>query len=123
LKKIEQQVKGTKLMSKSERETEGRLSFFSSLRDHLQNNAIHQYQSNDGREDEDIYQDINTDTALSVLHDTGIQSNMDMQRGLQQIIPAQNTTIQTHCGKTMSIAAARKELLPAPSNSRKRPYR
>jgi hypothetical protein len=44
-----------------------------------------------------------------------------MQRGLQQIIPARNTTIQTHCGKTMSIAAARKELLPAPSNSRKRP--
>ena len=119
LKKIEMQESGTKLKTKNERATEGRHSFFGALMDYNQNNALRQYQSIDGRTEEDIHQDIDTDTALSLLHDNGIQSNMDMHRGLREVIPGRSTTIQTHRGGTMSIVAARKKLLPA--QSRKRP--
>ena len=119
LKKIEMQESGTKFKTKNERATEGRHSFFRALMNHNENNALRQYQSIDVRTEEDIHQDIDTDTALSLLHDNDIQSNMDMHRGLREIIPGRSTTIQTHRGETMSIAAARKKLLPAPS--RKRP--
>jgi hypothetical protein len=72
LKKIEMQESGTKLKTKIERATEGRQSFFRALMNHSQNNALRQYQSIDGRTEDDIHQDIDTDTALSLLHDSGI---------------------------------------------------
>ena len=74
------------------------------------------FQQVDYRSKDEIVQDAFTKTSIDALHDTLLQSNPYVMRGLQGIIPCHRSNVKVTpavAGGTkvsMSIAAARKEL-------------
>jgi hypothetical protein len=82
----------------------------------LDNYAVQAFQQVDYRSKDEIVQDVFTKTSIDALHNTSLQSNPYVMRGLQGIIPGRRSNVEVTpaiAGGTkvsMSIAAARKEL-------------
>ena len=107
--------KGSKPIKTAESKREGgRLLYCDYIKNKLDN--VLAFQQVDYRSKDEIVQDAFTKTSIDALHDTLLQSNPYVMRGLQGIIPCHRSNVKVSpavAGGTkvsMSIAAARKEL-------------
>ena len=86
------------------------------VKNKLDNYAVRELQQADSCSKDDIVQDVFTKTSTDAFHDTLLQCNPYVMRGLQGIIPGHCSNVEVTpnvAGGTkvsMSIAAARKEL-------------
>jgi hypothetical protein len=94
----------------------GRLLYHDYVKNKLDNYAVRELQQADSCSKDDIVQDVFTKTSIDAFHDTSLQCNPYVMRGLQGIIPGRRSNVEVApnvAGGTkvsMSIAAARKEL-------------
>ncbi len=94
----------------------GRSLYHDYVKNKLDNYAVRELQQADSRSKDDIVQDVFTKTSTDAFHDTLLQCNPYVMRGLQGIIPGHRSNVEVTpnvAGGTkvsMSIAAARKEL-------------
>ena len=102
-------------MAESKREGDRSL-YHDYVKNKLDNYAVRELQQADSCSKDDIVQDVFTKTSIDAFHDTSLQCNPYVMRGLQGIIPGRRSNVEVApnvAGGTkvsMSIAAARKEL-------------
>jgi len=109
--------KGSKPIKTAESKREGGRSLYCDyIKNKLDNYTVRAFQQVDYRSKDEIVQDVFTKTSIDALHNTSLQSNPYVMRGLQGIIPGRRSNVEVTpavAGGTkvsMSIAAARKEL-------------
>ena len=110
--------KGSKPIKTAESKREGGRSLYCDyVKNKLDNYTVRAFQQVDYRSKDKIVQDVFTKTSIDALHNTSLQSNPYVMRGLQGIIiPGRRSNVEVTpaiAGGTkvsMSIAAARKEL-------------
>jgi hypothetical protein len=63
----------------------------------LDNYSVREFQQVDSRSKDDISQDVFTKTSIDTFHDTLLQGNPYVMRGLQGIIPGRRSNVEvTH---------------------------
>ena len=109
--------KGSNPIKSAESKREGGRSLYHDyVMNKLDNYSVREFQQVDFRSKDEMVQDVFTKASIDALHDSSLQCNPYVMRGLQGIIPGRRSNVEVTpnvAGGTkvsMSIAAARKEL-------------